>query len=225
MLRLKNHEAVLEALIEQLKEFEADLNRYQTDVYLYVKNGEGSISKFTNVGGNSWLQDDHFTIYTDKEHYDKKMDALIDGSSYGSSYGWLIDELESTFNLSGLKAKAYAEITAAMDEETMEDDEIACFDDLACYDVEQWLENNYSNEIDQYYKEYFIPDCCMDGISEAAYNALYEFENNHSFVVLKNGEFYADYESYDTAKEAAEALGTDAEVDIWNDYHISEKKN
>lgn len=221
MLRLKNHGAVLEALIEQLKEFQADLNRYQTDVYLYVKNGEGSIDTFTNVGGNSWLQDDHYTIYTDQEHYDTKMDDLINGDSYG----WLIDELESVFNLSGLKAKAYAEITAAMDEETIEDDEIACFDDLACYDVEQWLNSNYSNEIDQYYKEYFIPDCCMDFISETANNSLYEFENNHSFVVLNNGKFYADYENYDTAIEAAETLGTAAEVDIWDDYSISEKKN
>lgn len=222
MLRLKNHEEVYEALIEQLKEFEIDKNKYQTDVYLYVKDGMGSIDTFTNVGGNSWLDDDHITIYIDKEHFETIIDELSDGNSYL----WLISELESAYNLSGLKEKAYADITAAMDEDTLEDDDIACFDDLCDYDVECWLKSNYSDEIKEYYKNYFIPDCCMDGIGDRAYNALDEFENAYSFVVLVDGEFHSDYADYDNALATAEAIGENADIDVWQDDHISDiKKN
>ena len=87
MMYLKNKEAVLEALIEQIKEFEISLNEYQTDVYLYIDDdGNGTIDTFTNVGGNSWLNDDHFTIYRDREHHNTMMDELINGTSYR----WLI---------------------------------------------------------------------------------------------------------------------------------------
>ena len=48
---------------ENYKEFyEAS---YQVDVYVYI-NDEGTdvdFDTFTNVGGNSWLDDDHLTIY------------------------------------------------------------------------------------------------------------------------------------------------------------------
>lgn len=224
MLKLKNHEAVLDALTEQLKEFQCDLNGYQTDVYLYVEEGNGTIDTFQNVGGHGWLADNHFTIYSDdgdKRNY-SKMDELSDG---GNSFSWLIRELENKFGLSGIEEKAYAEITAAMDEETLEDDGIACFDDLDYYDVEYWLESNYSDEIDQYYAEDFVPNFCMDFISEAAYNALDDFENDHSYVVLNDGEFHSEYSDYDEAVKAAEELGEDAEVDIWNDYDIEKVKN
>lgn len=36
---------------------------YQTDVYLYVdEDGTATVDDFYNVGGNSWLDDDHITI-------------------------------------------------------------------------------------------------------------------------------------------------------------------
>ena len=31
---------------------------------------------FINVGGNSWLNDDHYTIYTDREHYETDFDIF-----------------------------------------------------------------------------------------------------------------------------------------------------
>lgn len=222
MLKLKNHEAVLEALIEQLKEFEINKNEYETDVYLYIKDGEGTIDTFTNVGGNSWLDDDHITIHVDKNHFETIMDDLIDGTSYG----WLIDELESVYDdLSGLKEKAYADITAAMDEETLEDDGIACFDDLDAYDVEHWLNKNYSDKIEEYYKEYFIDsDAYAEGFQAQADYAL-ETLDNYSYVVLNDGKLHSEYEDYDEAVKAAEELGEDAEVDIWNDYDIDKVKN
>lgn len=33
-------------------------------------NINGTLDTFTNVGGNSWINDDHYVLYRDKEHYD-----------------------------------------------------------------------------------------------------------------------------------------------------------
>lgn len=74
-MEIKNKAAVLEELVELLKQFDISLNRYQTDVYLYIDDdGNGTLDTFVNVGGNSWLNDDHYTIYSDKEHYDTFID-------------------------------------------------------------------------------------------------------------------------------------------------------
>ena len=72
MKELKNREEVIEKLTEMLIDFDKDLNKYQTDVYLYYddESQTAELDTFVNVGGNSWLNDDHYTIYRDTEHYD-----------------------------------------------------------------------------------------------------------------------------------------------------------
>lgn len=69
---IKNREKIIDQLTEMLMQFDKDGNKYQTDVYLYYdeENQTAELHTFVNVGGNSWLDDDHYTIYTDKEHYD-----------------------------------------------------------------------------------------------------------------------------------------------------------
>ena len=62
MFKLKNHDEVYEALVNQIKEFQCELNGYQTDVYLYIEEGRGTIDTFLNIGGNGWLADEHFTV-------------------------------------------------------------------------------------------------------------------------------------------------------------------
>lgn len=54
-----------------LRKFEVDLNPYQTDVYFYYDADAkiGRLETFVNVGGHSWLNDDHVTIYSDEPHY------------------------------------------------------------------------------------------------------------------------------------------------------------
>lgn len=54
-----------------LRKFEIDLNQYQTDVYFYYDPGTkiGRLETFINVGGHSWINDDHVTIYSDSPHY------------------------------------------------------------------------------------------------------------------------------------------------------------
>ena len=60
---LRNADELRDEFIEILKQFDKDLNEYQTDVYLYVdENNNGEWYLFTNVGGNSWLNDDHITM-------------------------------------------------------------------------------------------------------------------------------------------------------------------
>ena len=54
-----------------LRKFEIDLNPYQTDVYFYYDpdTNMGRLKTFINVGGNSWINDDHVTVYRDPSHY------------------------------------------------------------------------------------------------------------------------------------------------------------
>ena len=83
-MTIKNREQVITKFAEMLMQFDKDCNSYQTDVYFYYDNRTqtGSLATFANVGGNSWLDDDHIIIYTDREHYD-------DGA-----YSWVQNEYE-----------------------------------------------------------------------------------------------------------------------------------
>ena len=71
-LNITNRGQIIEQLAEMLKQFDKDCNNYDTDVYLYYdeENQTAKLDTFVNVGGNSWLDDSHYTIYTDKQHHD-----------------------------------------------------------------------------------------------------------------------------------------------------------
>jgi hypothetical protein len=71
-----NFDELTDELIELFKEFDKELNAYDTDVYLYYDEDTNTaeLDTFVNPGGNSWIQDDHYTIYTDKQHYGDYMD-------------------------------------------------------------------------------------------------------------------------------------------------------
>lgn len=73
MMKIKNRSQILEELAKMLLKFANDCNEYQTDIYAYVTENEESeiiveLDTFVNVGGNSWLDDDHYTIYCDRQH-------------------------------------------------------------------------------------------------------------------------------------------------------------
>lgn len=80
MIKIKNYETIIEELTEMLMKFDKECNRYQTDVYLYYNEETqiASLDTFVNVGGNSWLDDDHYTIYRDKEHFNGVLDWYED---------------------------------------------------------------------------------------------------------------------------------------------------
>ena len=54
----KNKDRIIDALIDLGKEA---YGRPQMDLYLYP---DGELTVFDNVGGNSWLDDDHLVIWT-----------------------------------------------------------------------------------------------------------------------------------------------------------------
>ena len=127
------------------------------------------------------------------------------------------------YNHSGIEEKAFEEITSTIDSDTLDEEGISCFDDLDYYDVQHWLESNYSDEIDQYYEEDYVPNYYMDFVSETAYNALNDFENDHSYVVEVDGKFISEHSDYDEALCAAKQID-DAEVDIWRTEQIQDAK-
>lgn len=69
-LTITNTEAILNSLTEILLQDAIDLPPYQRDVYMYVDaDGTASLEIFVNVGGNSWLNDDHITLCKLMQHY------------------------------------------------------------------------------------------------------------------------------------------------------------
>lgn len=95
MRTLKNREAIVEELAEMLKKFDMQLNAYQTDVYLYYDEEKqtAELDTFINVGGRSWLNDDHCTIYADCEHYETDFDFFDNLGDLADAVGIQEEEL------------------------------------------------------------------------------------------------------------------------------------
>ena len=95
MRTLKNREAIVEELAEMLKKFDMQLNAYQTDVYLYYDKEKqtAELDTFINVGGRSWLNDDHCTIYADCEHYETDFDFFDNLGDLADAVGIQEEEL------------------------------------------------------------------------------------------------------------------------------------
>ncbi len=70
--KIMNRDEITEQLTELLMKFDKEWNQYQTDVYLYFdrNTNTAALDTFVNVGGRSWLDDDHYTIYCDRGHCD-----------------------------------------------------------------------------------------------------------------------------------------------------------
>lgn len=61
-MKLNNYEELVEDLASILMEIDKDLPSSQIDVYLYVEDGKGELDQFINAGGNSWRDDNHYTL-------------------------------------------------------------------------------------------------------------------------------------------------------------------
>ena len=95
---INNKKEIIEQLAEMLKKFDIDQNRYQTDVYLYMdENGNGSLDTFVNVGGRSWIEDNHYTIYSDKEHIENAIDEYMSelGEQVCETIGVCMEEIKA----------------------------------------------------------------------------------------------------------------------------------
>jgi len=83
---ITNRAEIVEKMADLLQQFERDLNGYQTDVYMYIdeETGAATIDTFENVGGRSWLDDDHITIYSDPEHFNTIWDFYTDSGDFAA---------------------------------------------------------------------------------------------------------------------------------------------
>ena len=92
---LRNADALRDEIIEKLKQFDKDMNPYQTDVYLYVSDDmTGELYDFVNVGGNSWLNDDHYFLFADRQHYGDWTDYWQTEGEIADALGMTLDELK-----------------------------------------------------------------------------------------------------------------------------------
>lgn len=163
-MTIKNREELVNELVEMLMQFDKDCNSYQTDVYFYYNNKDqtGSLDTFVNVGGNSWLDDDHMTIHTDKEHYD-------DGAySWYQSENEIADTLEISVEQLIKEAKEYC---------GYEDDE-----EIPYYEIEKYVQSveAYSDKLWEAYYE-AIEDMAAD-YEERAEEIISYVENIPYFV-------------------------------------------
>lgn len=94
MSTIKNREEITEALAHMLRMFDMELRNYQTDVYMYIDgSGVASLEEFVNVGGNSWLDDAHITIYSDREHYNTHVEAFEDAETLAEAAGITMEDV------------------------------------------------------------------------------------------------------------------------------------
>lgn len=125
---LNNRDEIAEQLTDMLMQFDKAANQYQTDVYLYYnkETQTATLDTFTNVGGNSWLDDDHYVLHRDKEHYE------------GTAWDWCqsVGEYLDVLKVSEKDLKAAVIKYLALDEEDAEDYEL----DLT--DIESFIKNN-----------------------------------------------------------------------------------
>jgi len=102
---------------------------YEVDIYAYINDEEEEMEvtfeTFTNVGGNSWLNDDHFTIYRFKP-----------------SYQTLADEFESNKEFVEYMIDCY-NVEVPFDEFTCDDGEIDYCD------CAKYIMGNFKDEYDK----------------------------------------------------------------------------
>lgn len=68
-------------LIRILEDLERVRMPYQTDIYLYfTEDGEPYLTTFINIGGNSWLNDDHIKLWSIRPHDYIELDYM--GNEY-----------------------------------------------------------------------------------------------------------------------------------------------
>lgn len=158
MRTLKNREAIVAKLAEMLKKFDLELNRYNTDVYLYYDKEKqtAELDTFINVGGNSWLNDDHYTIYTDCEHHETDFGFFDNLGDLADAVGIQKEELIQ-------KAAKYFDVDV---------------EDMAYYEVARFIESdeNLMEKLHEAYKTYL--DEMENDYVERADHIISEWESN-----------------------------------------------
>lgn len=94
-MEIRNYEEIKAQLEEMLLAFDIECNNYQTDVYLYIdEDGTGRLEQFVNVGGNSWLDDDHYLIHKDRQRNGERLTDHYTTQELARVLGMTEEELE-----------------------------------------------------------------------------------------------------------------------------------
>ena len=95
-MKIENLDEIRNELVKILISADEERRRYQVDVYLYIdSDGNGELSEYVNVGGNSWLDDDHITLYRIKQSYDDVEDLYTSIEEICDAAGIPVDETVS----------------------------------------------------------------------------------------------------------------------------------
>lgn len=93
-MKLKNYDELIPQIARMMLEHDKAHTCYQEDIYLYVdENGTGTLKLFQNVGGNSWLDDDHYTLCSLPECNTDWTDTFQDLCSIADALGWTLETL------------------------------------------------------------------------------------------------------------------------------------
>lgn len=166
---INNYDEVVDELSEIMRDFDKARNQYHTDVYIYFDdNMNGTLDTFTNVGGNSWLDDDHYVLYTDKPHYDDDNFSTFQTiPDLADALGMSEDELiEQAYMASGLAEDGYD------------------ISDVDYSDVQEYIKNNdelsdrltdaYCDYIDNSFYDDYIP------VAQEIVDGFIEMQNEYN---------------------------------------------
>lgn len=94
----RNFEKIDNFILESYKKFYFTQN--DVDIYMYINENEIELDTYENVGGNSWIDDDHLTIYTifpSNEQYEDIFGSKTDFIEYMKEvYGINVPDVEPT---------------------------------------------------------------------------------------------------------------------------------
>lgn len=81
-MEIINRAEIINELAEMIMQFDKERSDYCTDVYLYydAENKTARLHLFGNPGGQSWIDDDHYTIYSDTAHFNTVFDFFRRGT-------------------------------------------------------------------------------------------------------------------------------------------------
>lgn len=94
MHSIKNADQIRRDLIQILIDDAVECCRYRRDVYMYVGDDDNAVlDLFTNVGGNSWRNDNHYCLAVLREHTDQITDNIETAEELAEALGMTAEDL------------------------------------------------------------------------------------------------------------------------------------
>lgn len=153
MKELKNRQEVLEAIVGMLMDHDIKHVGFQEDIYLYITDdGIGTVETFQNVGGCSWLNDDHITVYQMSELH--------------TDWTYYVPEISDIANVLEWSVNTLRERTAAWISETRG---YITAEDVGYQDIRDFIESHQPlmDQIIESETDYIRTDCYDDYMASA----------------------------------------------------------